>query len=382
MKKFLAQLASNIVKNPDESSGFLLKILLVIGMFLVIISICALELIGSFGNGDKLLNNEFDASEEVLYKNIEAAYLEYEGEMQEKMNSREAELIAEHTEVIGKDEETGEEQTVCNISVTKQLTKINYAYAFAYINHKYPIKEGEKYKFDKEEIKEFFRNIAPFKELCIGTHYRLYTEVKTSQEVAEMYFTEDDDRQMYALSYDLYQSFLTFSEPNNADTDTGEGNQASPGNHFTYISPTEEETVINNCNDEIGKKVVEFAFSKLGYPYSQAQRDDGAHFDCSSLCFYAYKSVGITLMSGSANTAAAIANYCATRNQTVSFEQLQPGDLIFYCCTPGNGRFMGIDHVAIYAGAGKIIDASSSKGYVVYRNVFWKDRIVLCGRPR
>lgn len=87
-------------------------------------------------------------------------------------------------------------------------------------------------------------------------------------------------------------------------------------------------------------------------------------------------------MSGSANTAAAIANYCSVRGQTVSYEQLQPGDLIFYCCKPGNGRFMGIDHVAMYAGNGMIVDASASKGYVVYRNVFWRDRIVLCGRPR
>ena len=186
---------------------------------------------------------------------------------------------------------------------------------------------------------------------------------------------------MYEQSYELYGSFLAFSESGTADNDMGDGN-GSPGVPYTHITTDAQMNAINNCNDDIGKKVLEFAMSKLGYPYSQAQRDDGAHFDCSSLCFYAYQSAGITLMSGSANTAAAIANYCSVRGQTVSYEQLQPGDLIFYCCKPGNGRFMGIDHVAMYAGNGMIVDASASKGYVVYRNVFWRDRIVLCGRPR
>lgn len=47
-----------------------------------------------------------------------------------------------------------------------------------------------------------------------------------------------------------------------------------------------------------------------------------------------------------------------------------------------NGRFMNITHVGIYAGDGKVVDASYSKGKVVYRNLFDEDKQVLYGRPQ
>ncbi|WP_213595557.1 hypothetical protein, partial [Paenibacillus woosongensis] len=46
-----------------------------------------------------------------------------------------------------------------------------------------------------------------------------------------------------------------------------------------------------------------------------------------------------------------------------------------------NGRFMDITHVGIYAGNGKVVDASSTRGQVVYRNLFDADQQVLYGRP-
>jgi Cell wall-associated hydrolases (invasion-associated proteins) len=57
---------------------------------------------------------------------------------------------------------------------------------------------------------------------------------------------------------------------------------------------------------------------------------------------------------------------------------LEPGDLIFFSLE-NNGRFMNISHVAIYAGNGYIMDASSSRGQVVYRQLFGSQ--VLYGRP-
>ena len=43
---------------------------------------------------------------------------------------------------------------------------------------------------------------------------------------------------------------------------------------------------------------------------------------------------------------------------------------------------MNITHVGIYAGDGKVVDASYSKGQVVYRNLFDEDKQVLYGRPQ
>lgn len=42
---------------------------------------------------------------------------------------------------------------------------------------------------------------------------------------------------------------------------------------------------------------------------------------------------------------------------------------------------MNIGHVGIYAGDGKVVDASSTKKQVVYRNLFDSNKQVLYGRP-
>lgn len=63
---------------------------------------------------------------------------------------------------------------------------------------------------------------------------------------------------------------------------------------------------------------------------------------------------------------------------TISPNDLVPGDLVFFSHDT-NGRFMNITHVGIYAGDGYIVDASSSKGQVVYRKLFSGQ--VLYGRP-
>lgn len=69
------------------------------------------------------------------------------------------------------------------------------------------------------------------------------------------------------------------------------------------------------------------------------------------------------------------------QNLTVAKESLQPGDLVFWSHKP-NGRYMNITHVGIYAGDGMVVDASYSKGNVVYRPLFDNDKQVLYGRPQ
>ena len=44
-------------------------------------------------------------------------------------------------------------------------------------------------------------------------------------------------------------------------------------------------------------------------------------------------------------------------------------------------EIMNITHVGIYAGDGKVVDASSSKGQVVYRDLFDSGKQVLYARP-
>ncbi len=60
----------------------------------------------------------------------------------------------------------------------------------------------------------------------------------------------------------------------------------------TFVNTTLSEEQINeiiekaNC-DETQEKVLRFALSKVGYPYSQDYRTSGKYYDCSSLAYYA-----------------------------------------------------------------------------------------------
>lgn len=126
-----------------------------------------------------------------------------------------------------------------------------------------------------------------------------------------------------------------------------------------------------------GDKVVEFALSRLGHPYSQTYRGKNTYVDCSYLTLWCYRQVGI-MLSG---TAAEQARHLVENNLTIAKEDLQPGDLVFWSYRP-NGRFLNITHVGVYAGEGKVVDASSSQGKVVYRNLFDEDKQVLYGRPK
>ena len=154
------------------------------------------------------------------------------------------------------------------------------------------------------------------------------------------------------------------------------GGYGSPG--AGSLTPEEAERL--NLGGDVGSQAVKNALARLGKPYSQAKRDSGDYYDCSSLTYYSYKEAGITLSYHGSNTAASQGHLLSDRGCEVAYEDIQPGDLIFYSFTR-NGRYKNISHVAVYAGNGYLVDASSSKGYVVFRPVYSTGKIVMCGRP-
>lgn len=127
---------------------------------------------------------------------------------------------------------------------------------------------------------------------------------------------------------------------------------------------------------ELGSEAVKLALTRLGDPYSQPKAGQDDFTDCSYLVQWVYRQLGISLP----RTAAQQARFNVENGLTVSAADLVPGDLIFWSYER-NGRFMDITHVGIYAGDGKVVDASSSRGQVVYRNLFDADKQVLFGRP-
>lgn len=164
---------------------------------------------------------------------------------------------------------------------------------------------------------------------------------------------------------------------NQTSTSNEENTQLDPSYQVEedYISVNElsEEQIkeiekMNSVNNNsYVRNAINFAISKIGFPYSQAGRDSGNAYDCSSLVYYAYLNAGLDIKNEDSTTAAEIAKKLVLGGKSVSANELKEGDLIFYS-NAKNGRFHNISHVAIYIGNGQMIEASPNKG-VKYSNL-------------
>ncbi|MET3960934.1 soluble lytic murein transglycosylase-like protein [Marmoricola sp. OAE513] len=96
-----------------------------------------------------------------------------------------------------------------------------------------------------------------------------------------------------------------------------------------------------------GKAVVTEARKYLGLPYVWGGTDPDKGLDCSGLVQLVYKNLGIDLPRLSADQAKA-------GTKVASMAEAQPGDLIAW---DNSSRNNGADHIAIYIGDGKMIEA-------------------------
>ena len=102
----------------------------------------------------------------------------------------------------------------------------------------------------------------------------------------------------------------------------------------------------------IGVAALRAAASQLGKPYRWGAEGPGS-YDCSGLTSYAFARAGVTLPRSSSQQALV--------GTPVSWNEMQPGDLVFY--------YHPVSHVGIYAGDGKFINAPQSGDVVRYQNV-------------
>ncbi|MDQ6523497.1 transglycosylase SLT domain-containing protein [Nocardioides sp. LHD-245] len=96
-----------------------------------------------------------------------------------------------------------------------------------------------------------------------------------------------------------------------------------------------------------GDDVVVEARKYLGLPYIWGGTDPTRGMDCSGLVQVVYKSLGYDLPRVSYQQAAA-------GRPVASMAQAQPGDLLAW---DNSSRNNGVDHIAIYIGGGKMIEA-------------------------
>lgn len=227
--------------------------------------------------------------------------------------------------------------------------------------------------YRKETVEESYEEEDIYGNVTIKTKE---TEIKI-KEVRITLLTSEDIIAQGSFTEEEVQILRYLMSPEILECIEGlRGGYGRPGP--TVLTPEQERQLA--LGDDTGSQAVKNALARLGMPYSQTYRDSGDYYDCSSLTYYAYKEAGISLSYRGSNTAAAQAELIACRDCEVAYEDIREGDLIFYSFT-ANGRYKDISHVAVYAGNGYLIDASSSKGYVVFRPVYSVGSIVMCGRP-
>ncbi|GAA4706538.1 C40 family peptidase [Brevibacillus fulvus] len=143
-----------------------------------------------------------------------------------------------------------------------------------------------------------------------------------------------------------------------------------PEHNETIAKPVQQDS---QATGSIGDQVIEAGKKYLGTPYRfGASSNTTSAFDCSSFTQRAFKDIGISLPRNSRQQ--------STVGETVSIDQLQKGDLVFFR-TAGSSSSR-ITHVAIYAGNNQLLHTFGDPGvtFTKFAGTNWEKRFVTARR--
>lgn len=171
-----------------------------------------------------------------------------------------------------------------------------------------------------------------------------------TEEIAETEAAEEvyEEEPVYTETEPVY----TETEPVYTETE--------PVYTETEAAPVETEAASSSSsNSSTGQAIVDYAMQYVGNPYVWGGTSLTNGADCSGFTQSVFANSGISLDRVAADQAGG--------GTSVSVDDLQPGDLLFY------GSSDSIDHVAIYAGDGTIVHAANSNSGITTSDAFYSD---------
>ncbi len=137
---------------------------------------------------------------------------------------------------------------------------------------------------------------------------------------------------------------------------TSSANEAGPGVKTTTAAETTEA---ESETDKLRREIVDFALKHVGVRYRWGGANLAKGVDCSGLTSEIYKRFGISIGRTSRDQ--------ANRGRTIPLDQIKPGDLLIYKDHTGY-----INHVTMYLGNGKLINASSENTGVIISDIGYR----------
>lgn len=129
-----------------------------------------------------------------------------------------------------------------------------------------------------------------------------------------------------------------------------EAEQSTPEVIGDITFPTNQYT----SNEELRTAIVDYAMQYLGNKYVHGGRSLASGTDCSGFTCYIYKDFGYSLSRTPGGQ-------YSTNGRSVSYDEIQPGDIICY----GKSK---CTHVGLYIGDGQIIHSANSRKGVIISN--------------
>ena len=192
-------------------------------------------------------------------------------------------------------------------------------------------------------------------------------EALRQQEEAQRQQQQQQASQSSSSNHNSNQSSSGSNQSSNSgSSDKKKNPPVSSGNATASIGTSSSS---NTGASSTGAQIAAFAQKFVGYPYVYGGTSLTNGADCSGFVQSVYKSFGISIPRDSRSQ-------CAGAGYQVSFDSLQPGDLIFYTNNSGT-----VNHVAMYIGGGQVVHASDpSSGIKIsnmrYRTPYMARRVV------